>query len=268
MSSNNINPIVYQIVNLLAIIATLIVNILVNVLPLNGVNTGQVSDSYPNLFTPPGYVFAIWGIIYALLIAFMLFQVRANQRQESYFGEISFLYVFGGIANIVWLFIFHYSYGVPSLFLLSIVPMIVLLLTLLITYLRLGIGLREVSLGQKLAVHLPVSVYLGWISLATIANTASALNVLVPGIPMATQEIWTAIIIVVALIITVLMLYSRRDIAFGLVVIWASVGIAIKQAAIMIIFATAIGVALIVAAVILLLPLIKKTNPIDFYLIR
>jgi hypothetical protein len=198
----------------------------------------------------------------------MIYQARKNQRQESYLGEISFLYLFGGIANIVWLVIFHYSYGVSSLFLLSIVPMITLLLILLITYLRLGIGVKEVSLGHKLAVHLPVSVYLGWISLAIIANTASLLNVLIPGIAMATQEIWTAIVIVVALIITLLMLYRRRDIAFGLVVIWASIGIAIKQAAIMIIFATAIGVALIVAIVIFLLPFIKKSNPIDFYLVR
>jgi hypothetical protein len=109
-----------------------------------------------------------------------------------------------------------------------------------------------------LAVHLPVSVYLGWISLATIANAASVLNVLIPGMPMAAQELWTAAVIIIALLITLLMIVLRKEVAFGLVVIWASVGIAIKQMAVQTIYLTAVSATVIVAVAIVLFPLIRR----------
>ncbi len=257
-----------QLVNVIAVIGTIVLNALANIIPFNNVTTGAVSDAFPNLFTPPGYVFAIWGAIYTLIFVFMLFQVRPNQREESYLQEIGSLYLLGAIVNVGWLILFHYSYGNPSLFLLTPIPILLFLVILLWTYIRLGIGIKEVSIGQKLGVHLSISVYAGWISLASIANIASALNILVPGIPLEIQAIWTALIIVVALVLTLLMLFMRRDVAFGLVVIWASVGIAVKQAAYAIISWTAIAAVLIIISVIILLPIIKKKNPKDFYLVR
>ncbi len=263
-----VNPIVYQTANVVAVIAALIVNMLANTLPLNGVTTGQVSDSYPNLFTPPGYVFSIWGVIYALAIVFMIYQARRSQRGEAYLTQIGFVYLVGAVANMSWLFIFHYSYGVPQLFVVSLIPMAVLLLCLLLIYQRIGIGKREVPRNQKLAVHLSISVYLGWISLAIIANIASALNVLIPGIPEPTQALWTALVVVVALVISVLMVLTRRDFVFGLVVIWASIGIALNRIAIPLIFTTSIAAAVIVAILILLAPFMKKTGIVAFYMVR
>jgi hypothetical protein len=137
---------------------------------------------------------------------------------------------------------------------------------LLAIYQRLGIGKREVSRNQKLAVHLPISVYLGWISLAITANIASVLNVLIPGIPMPTQALWTALVIIVALIITVLMICTRRDFTFGLVVIWASIGIALNRMAIPLIFTTSVATAVIVAILILLAPFLAKKGILDFYM--
>jgi benzodiazapine receptor len=266
--SLKINWVVYQSANVVAVVAALIVNTLANTLPFNGVTTNRVSDYYPNLFTPPGYVFSIWGVIYVLAIVFMIYQARPSQRQEPYLVQIGFLYLIGAVANMSWLFIFHYSYGVPQLFVVSLAPMIVLLLCLLLIYQRVGIGKREVPLDQKLAVHLPISVYLGWISLAIIANIASALNVLVPGIPEPTQALWTAIVILVALVITSLMIFTRRDIAFGLVVIWASIGIALNRIAIPLIFWTSIVTAVMVAILIFLAPFLKKTGFMDFYMLH
>jgi hypothetical protein len=263
-----VNPVVYQAANVVAVLATFIFNILVNVLPLNGVTTGKVSDSYPSLFTPPGYVFSIWGAIYALQLIFMIYQVRASQRKESYLREISFLYLLGGFLNIVWLIAFHYSYGAPQILLFTPLPIALLLVVLLLTYVRLGIGKKEISRNQKLAVHLPVSVYLGWISLANIANIASLLNVLISGIPLETQALWTAAVIVVALLITLLMLILRHDFAFGLVVIWATVGIALKQIAISVIFATALAAVVIVAISIFILPFLRKSELVVYYVGR
>jgi hypothetical protein len=250
----------------MAIIAVLIMNTLVNILPLNGVTTARVSDSYPNLFTLPGYVFSIWGVIYALAGVFMIYQARPSQRSEAYLTRISFLYLISAIANVSWLFAFQYSYGVPQLLILSPVPMTMLLLCLISMYLRLGIGRVHVPRTQKLAVHLPISVYLGWISLAIIANVASALNVLIPGIPMSTQALWTVVVVVLALGITVLMVWTRSDLAFGLIVIWASIGIAFNRVAIPIVFDTSIATAAIVAILILALPFLRKMDFISFYM--
>ena len=259
---------ILQWINVIAVIGTIAMNALANIIPFKNVNTGEVADSFPNLFTPPGYVFAIWGAIYVLIFTFMVFQIRANQREESYLQEIGILYLLGAILNIGWLILFHYSYANPALFIVTTIPIVLFLLVLLFTYIRLGIGVKEVPLAQKLAVHLPISVYTGWISLASIANIASTLNILAPGIPLDTQAIWTALIIVVALVLTILMLYLRRDVAYGLVVIWASIGIAIKQAAYAIISWTAIGAVIVSVLASILLPILMKKNPKDFYLIR
>jgi benzodiazapine receptor len=258
--SHKVNPVVYQVSNVVAVVAALIVNTLANALPLSGVTTGQVSDSYPNLFTPPGYVFSVWGVIYALAVVFMINQARPSQRGEPYLTQIGFLYLIGALANMSWLFIFHHSYGVPQLFVVSLVPMVVLLLCLLSIYERVGIGKREAPRNEKLAVHLSISVYLAWISLATIANIASVLNVLIPGIPEPVQALWTTLVIVVALVISSLMVLTRRDIAFGLVFIWASVGIALNRIAIPLIFATSIVAAVAVAILIVLAPFIKRAG--------
>ncbi len=267
MATSN-NSLTYQMANAVAVASALIVNMLANVLPFNGVTTGQVSDSYPNLFTPPGYVFSIWGVIYALGIVFMVYQVRPSQREETYLSQIGFLYLFGAVANISWLLVFHYSYGLPQLFVFSLVPMAVLLICLLSIYQRLGIGRREAPRNLKLTVHLSISVYLGWISLAIIANIASVLNVLFPGIPEPTQALWTAMVIVVALLISSFMVLTRRDFAFGLVVIWASIGIALNRSAMSPIFASSIITVGIVALLILLAPFLMKTGFVDFYMSR
>ena len=111
--SSKVSPVVYQTANVVAVVGALVVNMLANALPLNNVTTVKVSDYYPNLFTPPGYVFSIWGVIYVLAIVFMIYQARPNQRNETYLTEIGFLYLIGAIANMSWLLIFHYSYGNP-----------------------------------------------------------------------------------------------------------------------------------------------------------
>jgi translocator protein len=260
------NPMIYQMTNVIAVVAVLVMNSLVNILPLNGVTTAQVSDSYPNLFTPPGYVFSIWGVIYALAVVFMLYQARPSERSKAYLTQIGFLYTISAIANVSWLFVFQYSYRVPQLFIVSLVPMAVLLLCLLSMYPRLGIGRREVPRNEKLAVHLPISVYLGWISLAIIANIASVLNVLFPGIPIDVQELWTAVVLVLAAAITVLMVWTRRDFAFGLVVIWASVGIALHRVAIPLISLTSLAICALVAILLLVTPFLRETGFINFYM--
>ncbi len=262
--NNSLNKL--QVANIFAIISTIIFNALVNIIPLNGVTSGEVSDSFPSLFTPPGYVFAIWSVIYTLLIVFTIYQARPSQSDASYLKQTAIFYVIGGIINISWLILFHYSYGQPAIYAFTPILIGLFLVIMLYTYVKLEIGKASVPLGEKLAVHLPISVYAGWISLANIANIASVLNTIIPGIPIPTQELWTALVIIVALVITLLMLVIRHDFAYGLVVIWATLGIATKQMAIPIIFYAAIGTAAVVALAILLLPILTKKGFASYYL--
>ncbi|MGD9381907.1 MAG: hypothetical protein PVI03_05625 [Candidatus Thorarchaeota archaeon] len=196
----------------------------------------------------------------------MIYQALPSQREESYLKITAAFFVIGGIINISWLILFHYAYEQPGIYVFTPILIGLFLVLMLYTYAKLQIGAVNVPIRQKIAVHLPISVYAGWISLAIIANIASVLNVISPGIPMATQELWTALVIIVALVITMLMLVIRRDVAYGLVVIWATIGIATMQSAIPIIYFTALLVAIIIALAIIFLPLITRKGLRNFYL--
>jgi hypothetical protein len=267
--TENENYKLFQVLNIIPVISVIFINILANALPLFGVYTGQVSDAYPNFFTPAGYVFSIWFIIYLQAILFMIYQARSSQRSEAYLGKIHFFYIFAGLANIVWIFIFHYSYANmvanPSFFLLSVVLLLVVFLMLLLTYLRLEVGVEAVPRNEKLTVHLHISVYLGWISVATIAAIASAINILVPTIPTETQHLATTAMLFIALLLALIMVYLRRDYGFAVVVLWAAIGIGLKWVAIPVIFYSAIIVAIILILGMLIIPFLRKSTLIQYY---
>jgi hypothetical protein len=128
------------------------------------------------------------------------------------------------LLNIAWLFLWQFEY-----LSLSVVLMFLLLATLIAIYLRLNIGKSAISLLEKLVVHLPFSVYLGWITIASIANvTVTLVSVEWDGFGIS-QETWAFLIIIIALLITLLVVATRKDLAYGLVVVWALLGIAVKQ---------------------------------------
>jgi hypothetical protein len=211
--------------NIVFFVLTVIVNGLAGSTEIiGGRNTAAVSNANFTLITPAGYVFAIWGVIYILLAVFVVYQVLPGQKGKEYQDKIGWLFVLSSIINIVWLFAWQYEY-----LSVSVLLMFALLGTLITIYLRLGIGKSDATLREKLAVHLPFSVYLGWITVASIADVAATLvsyNWNGFGI---SPSIWVIIVVAVALVITLLMLATRRDIAYALVLIWALVGIAVNH---------------------------------------
>jgi hypothetical protein len=214
-----------QISVFLSILATIVINALANALPINGQNTGEISDRFKVYFVPEGYVFSIWGVIYLGLIAYAVFQALPSQRENPRLRATGWWVVLGGLANIVWIFLWHYEQ-----FPLTIFGMLLLLATLLITYLRLGIGKTPVQGVEKWAVRLPFSIYLGWITVATVANATSLLDYLKwDGFGIA-DETWMVIVLAVVLLIAVLMNFTRRDAAYAAVLLWALAGIGIKHA--------------------------------------
>jgi hypothetical protein len=210
--------------NVIAFVLTLGVNGLAGTTVLNGRTTAQVSDLYSNPFTPAGYVFAIWGIIYALLLVFAIYQALPKQKDKPFQNQISALFILSSIFNVVWLFLWQYDYIT-----VSVVLMFALLATLTAIYLRLRIGKSGVPLKDKLCVHLPFSVYLGWITMASIANVAAALvSVRWNGFGLSV-ETWAIAAMSIALIVTLIVIAARKDAAYSLVVVWALAGIAVKQ---------------------------------------
>ena len=216
--------ILLQNTNILAFIWLIIVNALANTLALNGKTTGEISNLYPTQVTPAGYVFSIWGLIYALLLIFVIFQVLPSQRDKPFLWQVSFLFALSCVFNISWLFLWHYGQIV-----LSVLPMFGLLATLIAIYLRLNIGKANVPIKERIYVHLPFSVYLGWITVASITNVAAAL-VSINWDGWGLSDIyWGVIMIAIAAIITLAVIATRRDIAYSLVIVWALAGIAAKQ---------------------------------------
>ncbi len=245
-------------INIAAFILTILINGLAgSTTIIAGKNTAQISDANPTLITPAGYVFSIWGIIYILLGAFVVFQALPSQQGKDFQKQIGWLFALSSLANIAWLFLWQFEY-----LSLSVVLMFLLLSSLILIYLRLGIGKSKVNMRERLAIHLPFSVYLGWITIASIANVAATLvSIKWDGFGIS-PETWAAVIIAVALLVAILVVASRKDVAYALVIIWALVGIAVKQSGnqtiVMLTEVSAVIVAIALAVTILLTMLRRK----------
>lgn len=214
-----------QFVNIITVVLALTVNALAVLLPLNGQDTGEISDRLPTYFTPAGYVFSIWSLIFLGWIAFAIFQALPAQRENPRLRNIGYLFALSHVANATWLFCWHYNY-----FGLSVLVMLTLLGLLIATYLKLNDPRNGANGMEKWAVDRMLSVYLGWISVATIANIATWLySIQWDGFGIAPQT-WAVIMIVIATLLTAWMTFARRDGAFVAVFVWAFAGIAVKQA--------------------------------------
>jgi len=212
--------------NSIAVIATIVVNALAVLLPLNGKTTQELSDALPNLFVPAGITFSIWSVIYLFLIVFMIYQIidLVKKRDMPYIEKIGGWFILASLANILWIFLWHYEY-VP----LSLGAMLLLFVSLLMIYRRLNIGLSAVSLQEKIAVHSTISIYFGWITVATIANATAVLVSFNVGDLLLGEATWAILVLAVATLITILMILRKKDIAYSLVIIWALLGIVIKR---------------------------------------
>jgi hypothetical protein len=219
--------IILKTANIIAFVLTLIVNSLAGSTTLIGDRTtADVSNQNPTMITPAGYVFAIWGVIYILLGVFVVFQALPSQKGKDFQSKVGWLFILVSTLNITWLFLWQ-----NEILSLSVPIMFLLLASLIAIYLRLNIGKSRESLLEKLAVHTPFSVYLGWITIASIANVAALLvSVSWDGFGIA-AETWAILVIIVALLITLAVIVTRKDVAYTLVIVWALTGIATNQVA-------------------------------------
>jgi benzodiazapine receptor len=221
---------------LLAAIATIAFNGISQTIPIGGRTSAEISNQYLSIFTPANYAFAIWGVIYLLLLLYGIYQALPAQRHNSHIRQIDWLFILSCILNCVWIVLFQYDQ-----ILISVFVIIAFLITLIAIYLRLDIGRAQVTTAERLLVQLPFSVYLGWLSVATIANIA------VLGVAQnwgdlfgITAPTWAAIMLVVATVVGLVLAVTRRDIGYVLVFVWAFTAIMNKQAEYPIVTTTAL----------------------------
>ena len=217
-----------QALVVLTYLAMIGVNVLANALPLNGRRTGEVSDAYPNLFTPAGITFAIWGVIYLLLGVHVLYQVGLfRDRPDTaadvvLLNRVGVLFSISSLANTAWVFAWHYDH-IP----LSTVLVVVILVCLALIVNTLSPA--NLTGRQRACVGVPFSVYFGWSTVAAVANiTVLLVYWKWNGFGLA-ESTWALIIVLVAMVIGTTTMLRNRDAAYGLVLIWAYAGILLRQ---------------------------------------
>jgi benzodiazapine receptor len=241
-----------QIVVILALVATIAVNGLANALPLNDLTTGEISDRFHVYFMPAGYVFSIWGLIYLTLVAYAVYQALPAQQENPRLQSIAELFTLSCVANALWLILWHYE-----VFPLTLATMLTLLLVLIAIYLKLDVGRAQVSPAEKWLVYVPFSIYLGWITVATIANATAALDYL-GWDGWGAPQVWAVVMMIAGAGIASAMGLTRGDVAYMLVIVWAFVGIAVKHAATPLVSIAAWATAALVAVMAVVSALVYK----------
>lgn len=212
-----------KIMAVVSYLAMIVVNALANILPINNRTTGAISNSYPNLFAPAALTFSIWGLIYLLLAGYVIYQFTKNAKdRKNLFDKINPLFIATSLVNFFWILAWHHDFIGLS---------VILIATLLVLLIKISDILRQekISSWGRLFIIAPFSVYFGWITVATIANIAVFLVSVSWGGFGVADYIWTSIILLVGALIGIWRMLRDKNIAYGLVLVWAYLGILLKH---------------------------------------
>lgn len=245
----------WPLLNLAGFVLTVVVNGLANALPLNGIRTGDVINRDPTPFLPANWAFSIWGLIYLWLGVFVVYGLLPAGRRNPRLQRISPLFVASCVANAVWLFLWHWE-----LLPLSMVAMIALLGSLIGIYALLRRGNPATTFGERAALWWPFSIYLGWVSVATIANATVTLDRAGwTGAGLA-PAVWVAILCAVALVLAVALGLRNNDGFYPAVFVWAFIALAVRQRDSVPIVAASVIVAL-AALTVVVIAATSRLNP-------
>lgn len=213
----------YILINTLALLLTVVVNYLSNAGYLNGETMSSVSSRYENLFTPAGYAFSIWGLIYVGLAAFLVYLYRRSSLAR-YEVEITSWFVLSCLANMSWVIAWLYSHITVTVLL-----MLFLLVCLLRIVILLDAEVGNAPLKKRLMLWMPFSVYSGWVSVALIANMAAWLTKLGWNKWGLEDSIWACIMISIAALINLYLMWSRNMTGYNITGSWALAAIAVSN---------------------------------------
>ena len=203
-----------------AYLAMIVINYLAMALPIGGRTTGEISDGIQNLFTPAGYAFSIWGIIYMLLAIYIIYQF--SRTEDKVIARINPIFILNALLNAAWIFAWHYNIIWLS---------VIIMLGLLVTLIKIADILRQNTLSKKdyFLINLPFSIYFGWITVATIANITVLLVSLGWGRFGLAESIWAVSILLVGAAIGIWRALYDRSIPYALVLVWAYGAILFKH---------------------------------------
>lgn len=197
---------------------------------MGGRDVSEVSNLFPTLFTPAGFTFSIWGIIYIALIAMCIYHIVVSFKYDKLHADnqaiakMSGWFIVNNIATAAWLYLWtHLQIALAELMI------VIQLISLIIIHVRLDIHVSNRPMLNKIFTQMPLSIYLGWISIATIANTAVYLTSLKWSGWGIAADTWTLIMIIVAVLLSFAMIFLKDNIFFALVVVWALAGIFFRQ---------------------------------------
>jgi hypothetical protein len=235
----------HRFLPLLATFAVIAVNAAANIVPINGVQTGELSARYPTGFTPAGWVFSIWSLIYIGLIAFSVYASRPAGLRNARVARILPAYYASCVGNAVWIFMWHYE-----LIGASLACMLVILVSLVVVYLQLFAS-EPRELAERWCMDAPFSLYLGWITTATLANFATWFYDLQRWPFDLAMEEWALLTVVAATAVYTAIGVRTGDAIYTLVFVWAALGIVLQtleiSAAVRLAAAAGCAVALVVS---------------------
>lgn len=202
----------------LAIFGTIFVNYYANTHPFNGQTMGQVSAKFSTLLTPAGYAFSIWGLIFLSLVVYAGWQLLPAQRRLSLPDAVARPLTLACVATGAWVVLFAYELIVPS-----VGVMLLILFCLIMTY---GRAKRRIFADEApMLAGVPFSLFLGWISVASVLNVIIGLRHLgwqtAEGVSVALALGLVVVLVGLGLIISRVF----RDMVFPLVLAWALVAI-------------------------------------------
>lgn len=226
--ANHSNDLIRVAAVAVAAISMIIMNIIAVTAPLAGRDTGVISDAFPVLVTPAGYAFSIWSLIYTGIIAYTIYQALPKNWANPRLKAMSWFFVLSCVFNIGWLFVWHFLAGRPNNPIIwpSLLFMLGLLATLIMMYRKLETGRSNVHWLEHYCVRAPFSIYMGWITLATVINTSVLFwtwGWRAGAIP------WAMVALLAATVINALMLVRRRDYVYSAVAVWALFAINAKH---------------------------------------
>ncbi|WP_435412870.1 tryptophan-rich sensory protein [Psychroserpens mesophilus] len=252
---------ILQISNVLALVATVFINYLSNTGAINNTTIGEVSGGLRTLFTPAGYAFAIWGLIYLMLFGFAVYQGRSlflKVRDDEFVIKTGWWFVLSCIANSAWVFSWIYGYtGLSCIFIF------LLLISLLKIVWNNKMELWDAPISVIAFIWWPFVIYSGWVTVASIANVSAYLvKIDWNGFGLSSVT-WTIIMIAIATLVNLVVTWNRNMREFAMVGAWAliAIGIANKNGEVMI-----KSIAFMAAGILIVSSLIhgfinRKTNP-------
>lgn len=251
------------LLNLASVILVIAVNYISQSVSFNNTTIGEISARYENLFTPAGYAFAIWGIIFLALLAYGIFQVKRaffSNKESMFIEQTGYWFVIANILNCCWVFAFVYDYTG-----LSVLIMLGILLSLIKIILNTNMERWDAPITTIAFIWWPICLYSGWIAVATIANISAYLAKLNWEGGLFSEITWTIIMIVIATVLNITMIWKRNMREFAVVGIWALIAIYVRHANNIDAIANTATACAALLAILILAHAFKnrKTNPIE-----